>query len=81
MRQVLPQDSRVTSGAKKTLDKCIVQFSAVLTRAARQECRPDGRLTITIDDLIVGLAILGLADSVESMSEYFSTVRMLTSRL
>jgi histone H3/H4 len=76
MRQVLPQDSRVTSGAKKTLDKCIVQFSAVLTRAARQECRRYGRLTITADDLIAGLANLGLADYMEPMFEYLRVYRV-----
>jgi histidinol-phosphate/aromatic aminotransferase/cobyric acid decarboxylase-like protein len=32
MRQVLPKDSRVTSGAKETMDQYIVQFCAALTR-------------------------------------------------
>jgi len=75
MRQILPQDSRVTSGAKEILDQCILRFSVVLTRAARQECRRDGRLTITADDLIVGLVNLGLADYVEPMSMYLRLYR------
>jgi histone H3/H4 len=75
VRQVLPQDSRVTSGAKEILDQCIMQFSAVLTHAARQECRRDGRLTIIADDLFVGLANLVLADYVEPMSEYLRLYR------
>ena len=44
----------------------------VLTRAARQECRWDGRFTITT----VSLANLGLADYVEPMSEYLRLYRV-----
>ncbi|XP_066374599.1 uncharacterized protein [Miscanthus floridulus] len=40
-----------------------------------QECRRDRRLTITADDLIVGFANLGLADYVQSMSEYLRLYR------
>lgn len=75
MRQVLPQDSRVTGGAKDTMDQCIVQFSTALVRAATQECRRDRRLTITADDLIVGFANLGLADYVQPMSVYLRLYR------
>ncbi|CAD6265816.1 unnamed protein product [Miscanthus lutarioriparius] len=75
MRQVLPQDSRVTSGAKETMDQCIVEFSAVLTRAAMQECHRDRRLTISADDLIAGIARLGFADYVQPMSEFLRLYR------
>ena len=35
-----------------------------------QECQQDQRLTITADDLIIGIANLGLADYMQAMSEY-----------
>ncbi|XP_066374598.1 uncharacterized protein [Miscanthus floridulus] len=38
MRQVLPQDSRVTSGAKETMDQCIVEFSAPMSKFLRLYC-------------------------------------------
>jgi len=75
MRQVVPQDSRVTTGAKETMDQCIMEFSAVLTRAAMQECHRDRRLTITADDLIAGIARLGFADYVQPMSEFLRLYR------
>jgi len=75
MRQVLPQDSRVTSAAKETVDQCIVEFSTVLTQAAMQECRRDHRRTITADDLIAGIARLGFADYVQPMSEFLRLYR------
>ena len=56
--------------AKETMDQCIMQFFAALTRAAMQECRQDRRLTITGNNLIVGFASLGLVDYVQLMTEY-----------
>jgi histone H3/H4 len=70
MSQVQPHDSRVTSDAKETMDQCILQFSVALTRATKQECRRDQRMTITGDDPIVGFASLGLVDYVHPMTEY-----------
>jgi histone H3/H4 len=75
MRQVLPQDSRVTSAAKETMDEYVVQFCTALTRAAMQECHRDRRLTITADDLIAGFARLGLAYYVQPMSEFLRLYR------
>ncbi|OQU75792.1 hypothetical protein SORBI_3010G029600 [Sorghum bicolor] len=55
---------------KDTMEQCIMQFFAALTRAAMQECRQDWRLTITGDNLVVGFASLGLVDYVQLMTEY-----------
>ncbi|CAN6221635.1 unnamed protein product [Urochloa humidicola] len=69
MRQAMPGNSKIGADAKEAMDQCVAEFAAVIMRAATQECRRDHRLTITGDDLIVGLRNLGFDDYAGPLAE------------
>ena len=62
MRHGSPPNSTITGDAKEAVANCLVEFCAVLTAAAVEECRQDKRTTVTGDDLILALANLGFED-------------------
>ncbi|CAN6197972.1 unnamed protein product [Urochloa humidicola] len=75
MRQAMPGNSKIGADAKEAMDLCVAEFAAVLMRAATQECRRDRRLTITGDDLVVGLGNLGFDDYAGPLAEFLRRYR------
>ncbi|OEL30378.1 hypothetical protein BAE44_0008602 [Dichanthelium oligosanthes] len=57
------------------MDQCVAEFSTVVMRAPKVECRRDRRQTITGDDLIVGMRSLGFDDYVGPLTEYLRRYR------
>ncbi|CAN6201786.1 unnamed protein product [Urochloa humidicola] len=68
-------NSKIAADAKEAMHQCVVEFAAVVKRAATQECRRDRRLTITGDDLIAGLRNLGFDDYAGPLAEYLRRYR------
>ncbi|CAL5038063.1 unnamed protein product [Urochloa decumbens] len=75
MRQAMPGNSKIGADAKEAMDQCVAEFAAVVMRAATQECRRDRRLTITGDDLIVGLRNIGFDDYAGPLTRYLRRYR------
>ncbi|RLM55567.1 nuclear transcription factor Y subunit B-1-like [Panicum miliaceum] len=57
------------------MDLCVAEFAKVLARAAMQECRRDRRLTITGDDLIIGMRSLGFYNYAGPLNRHLSCYR------
>ncbi|KAF8723762.1 hypothetical protein HU200_021735 [Digitaria exilis] len=70
MREAMPGNSKIAADAAEAMDKCVAEFTAVVTRAAREECRRDHRVIVTGDDLIVALGNLGFHDYVGPLNGY-----------
>ncbi|KAJ1259009.1 hypothetical protein BS78_10G120400 [Paspalum vaginatum] len=75
MHQVLPRNTKVPVDAKEAMDKCVTEFAAIVMSAAMHECRRDRRLTVTGDDLILGMSNLGFDDYVGPLTEYLRRYR------
>ena len=75
MRHGSPPNSKIAGDAKEAVDNCLAEFSAVLIRAAVEECRQDRRTAVTGDDLILALSNLGFDDSVRLPALYLRRYR------
>ena len=71
----MPPNSKIAGDAKEAVDNCLAEFSAVLIRAAVEDCRQDRRTTVTGDDLILALSNLGFDDSVRLLALYLRRYR------
>ncbi|KAJ1259006.1 hypothetical protein BS78_10G120100 [Paspalum vaginatum] len=75
MHRVLPRNTKIPVDAKEAMDKCVTEFAAMVMSAAMHECRRDRRLTVTGDDLILGMSNLGFDDCVGPLTEYLRRYR------
>ncbi|CAN6201785.1 unnamed protein product [Urochloa humidicola] len=80
MRHGMPEKSRIATDAKESMTQCVAEFSALLTRAAAEECRRDRRTTVNGDDLILALRNLGFDDYVESLTSYLRLYREIEGK-
>ncbi|KAF7821104.1 nuclear transcription factor Y subunit B-1 [Senna tora] len=52
MRQILPQNTRISKDDKQTLQVCVSAFIRFFTNKAKEQCHQDCRITITPDDML-----------------------------
>ncbi|XP_020232548.2 nuclear transcription factor Y subunit B-5 [Cajanus cajan] len=67
MKQILPQNAKISKEAKETMQECVSEFISFVTSEASDKCRKERRKTVNGDDICWALATLGFDDYVEPM--------------
>ncbi|KAF7820810.1 nuclear transcription factor Y subunit B-1-like isoform X1 [Senna tora] len=75
MRQILPQNTRISEDSKQTLHVCVSAFIRFLTNKAKLQYQQDCCITITSDDMRWAVRNLGFNDYVEPLTTFLSYLR------
>ncbi|KAF7808484.1 nuclear transcription factor Y subunit B-9-like [Senna tora] len=72
MRQILPQNIRISEDAKWALQVCVSVFIRFLSNKANERCQHDCYITVTPDDMLWTVRNLGFNDYVEHLITFLS---------
>ncbi|KAI5415801.1 Nuclear transcription factor Y subunit B-5 [Lathyrus oleraceus] len=67
MKQILPQNAKISKESKETMQECVSEFISFVTSEASEKCRKERRKTVNGDDICWALATLGFDDYAEPM--------------
>ncbi|KAL1359175.1 hypothetical protein HN51_004455 [Arachis hypogaea] len=77
MKQILPQNAKISKEAKETMQECVSEYISFVTSEASEKCRKERRKTVNGDDICWALATLGFDDYAEGMRRYLQRYREL----
>ncbi|MED6106467.1 hypothetical protein PIB30_005101 [Stylosanthes scabra] len=77
MKQILPQNAKVSKEAKETMQECVSEFISFVTSEASDKCRKERRKTVNGDDICWALASLGFDDYALPIRRYLQRYREL----
>ncbi|QHO06871.1 Nuclear transcription factor Y subunit [Arachis hypogaea] len=77
MKQILPQNAKISKEAKETMQECVSEYISFVTSEASEKCRKERRKTVNGDDICWALATLGFDDYAEGMRRYLHRYREL----
>ncbi|MED6130278.1 hypothetical protein PIB30_000179 [Stylosanthes scabra] len=77
MKQILPQNAKVSKEAKETMQECVSEFISFVTSEASDKCRKERRKTVNGDDVCWALASLGFDDYALPIRRYLQRYREL----
>ncbi|GMI80190.1 hypothetical protein HRI_001688300 [Hibiscus trionum] len=77
MKQMLPQNAKISKEAKETMQECVSEFISFVTSEASDKCRKERRKTVNGDDVCSALAALGFDDYAAPLRRYFNRYRDL----
>merc|ERR1712065_51739 len=75
MKQVLPENAKVSKEAKEVVQECVSEFISFVTSEASDRCQQEKRKTISGDDLIWAMSTLGFDRYIEPLSLYLQKFR------
>ncbi|CAL9204755.1 unnamed protein product [Musa hybrid cultivar] len=75
MKQILPQNAKISKEAKETMQECVSEFISFVTGEASDKCHKEKRKTVNGDDICWALNTLGFDDYVEPMKRYLQKYR------
>lgn len=75
MKQILPQNAKISKEAKETMQECVSEFISFVTSEASEKCRKERRKTVNGDDICWALATLGFDNYAEPMRRYLHRYR------
>ncbi|KAL2530598.1 Nuclear transcription factor Y subunit B-5 [Forsythia ovata] len=75
MKQILPQNAKISKEAKETMQECVSEFIGFVTGEASEKCRKERRKTINGDDVCWALETLGFDDYAEPLKRYLNKYR------
>lgn len=77
MKQILPQNAKISKESKETMQECVSEFISFVTSEASEKCRKERRKTVNGDDICWALGTLGFDDYAEPMRRYLIRYREL----
>ncbi|KAE8734166.1 Nuclear transcription factor Y subunit B-3 [Hibiscus syriacus] len=77
MKQIVPQNAKISKEAKETMQECVSEFIGFVTSEASQKCRKERRKTVNGDDICWTLAALGFDDYEVPLKWYLRKFREL----
>ncbi|KAE8730921.1 Nuclear transcription factor Y subunit B-3 [Hibiscus syriacus] len=77
MKQIVPQNAKISKEAKETMQECVSEFISFVTNEASQKCRKERRKTVNGDDICWALATLGFDDYEVPLKLYLRKFREL----
>ncbi|CAA2989646.1 nuclear transcription factor Y subunit B-5-like [Olea europaea subsp. europaea] len=75
MKQILPQNAKISKEAKETMQECASEFIGFVTGEASDKCRKERRKTINGDDVCWALETLGFEDYAGPLKRYLNKFR------
>ncbi|KAL3643187.1 hypothetical protein CASFOL_014002 [Castilleja foliolosa] len=70
MRQVLPSHAKISDDAKETIQECVSEFINFVTTEANQRCHKEYRKTVSPDDVISAMGLLGFDNYVGPLTVF-----------
>ncbi|KAI3819265.1 hypothetical protein L1987_13091 [Smallanthus sonchifolius] len=77
MKQILPQNAKISKEAKETMQECVSEFISFVTGEASDHCRKEKRKTVNGDDVCWAMMNLGFDDYAEPLKRYLEKMREL----
>ncbi|CAI9118775.1 OLC1v1020385C1 [Oldenlandia corymbosa var. corymbosa] len=75
MKQILPQNAKISKEAKETMQECVSEFISFVTSEASEKCRKERRKTVNGDDICWALGTLGFDDYAGPLKRYLNRYR------
>ncbi|OIR58340.1 MAG: CCAAT binding transcription factor subunit A [Amphiamblys sp. WSBS2006] len=75
MKNGVPQNAKVSKAAKETMQACTSEFISFVTSEASDRCVYEKRRTITGEDIINSLELLGFENHAYFIRSYYSKLR------
>ncbi|XP_009620709.1 nuclear transcription factor Y subunit B-4-like [Nicotiana tabacum] len=75
MKQILPQNAKISKEAKETMQECVSEFISFVTGEASDKCHKEKRKTVNGDDICWALENLGFDNYAEPLKRYLQSYR------
>ncbi|KAM7279766.1 hypothetical protein ACFE04_006900 [Oxalis oulophora] len=75
MKQILPQNAKISKEAKETMQECVSEFISFVTSEASEKCKKERRKTVNGDDVCWALGALGFDDYAPPLTRYLHKYR------
>lgn len=75
MKQILPQNAKISKEAKETMQECVSEFIGFVTGEASDKCKKERRKTVNGDDICWAMGSLGFDDYAGPLKRYLSRYR------
>lgn len=80
MKQILPQNAKISKEAKETMQECASEFISFVTGEASEKCKKERRKTVNGDDVCWAIATLGFDDYATPLKRYLERYREIEDR-
>ncbi|XP_060180841.1 nuclear transcription factor Y subunit B-5-like [Lycium barbarum] len=77
MKQILPQNAKISKEGKETMQECVSEFISFVTGEASDKCHKEKRKTLNGHDICWAMGSLGLDDYVVPLQRYLHRYREL----
>ncbi|KAL8216481.1 hypothetical protein R6Q57_023318 [Mikania cordata] len=75
MKQILPQNAKISKEAKETMQECASEFISFVTGEASDKCKKERRKTVSGDDVCWAIGTLGFDDYAPPLKRYLERYR------
>lgn len=77
MKSALPENAKIAKEAKEIIQECVSEFISFITCEACSKCMGDKRKTISGEDVLHSLNILGYEKYMPALTEYMEKYQLV----